>query len=160
MFCIAAAHGVFGIIHFHSLGNVNPIVSLLTSNTRFNSLASFPFQALGFGALLIFFLMAITSHDFWLHNLTPKVWKTLHMGVYVAYFLIVMHVMLGVIQYETNPVFIVILALGSATLITLHLIAGHQEVKKDNLKYNLRKEGFVMVCDINEIDEDLSLIHI
>src|SRR5678815_5388341 len=36
MFFIAAAHGVFGIIHFHSLGNVNPVVSLFTSNTRFN----------------------------------------------------------------------------------------------------------------------------
>ncbi len=154
MFCIAAVHGVFGIIHFHSLGNVNPIVSLLTSNTRFNSLSSFPFQALGFCALLIFFLMAITSHDFWLHNLTPKVWKTLHMGVYVAYFLIVMHVMLGVIQYETNPVFIIILALGSTTLIALHLIAGYKEVKKDNIQYNLSEEGFVLVCDVNDIEED------
>ncbi len=154
MFCIAAAHGVFGIIHFHSLGNVNPIVSLFTSNTRFGSLAAFPFQALGFFALIIFFLMAITSHDFWLHNLTPKVWKTLHMGVYVAYFLIVMHVMLGVIQYETNPVFIVIMALGSSTLITLHLIAGYNEVKKDNQKFDNSKEGFVVVCDVNDIEED------
>ena len=62
------------------------------------------------------------------------------MGVYLAYFLIVMHVMLGVIQYETNPVFIIILALGSATLITLHLIAGYKEVKKDNIKYNLPRK--------------------
>src|SRR5882672_6850347 len=62
MFFIAATHGVFAIMHFHSLGNVNPIVSLFTSNTRFGSLAAFPFQALGFFALIIFFLMAITSH--------------------------------------------------------------------------------------------------
>src|SRR5215213_1361381 len=47
MFLIAAVHGVFGIIQFHSLGNVNPIVSLFTSDTRFDSLADFPFQALG-----------------------------------------------------------------------------------------------------------------
>src|SRR5216110_1809434 len=52
MFFIAVVHGIFGIIHFHSLGNVNPIVSLFTSNTRFNSLADFPFQALGFFALI------------------------------------------------------------------------------------------------------------
>src|SRR5205085_11394221 len=39
MFLIAAVHGVFGIIHFHSLGNVNPLVSLFTSNTRFDSVA-------------------------------------------------------------------------------------------------------------------------
>src|SRR6185436_11145686 len=89
MFSIAAIHGVFGIIQFHTLGNVNPIVSLFTSNTRFDSLAGFPFQTLGFFALVIFFLMAITSHDFWLRNLSPKVWKTLHMFVYLAYFLII-----------------------------------------------------------------------
>ena len=62
--------------------------------------------------------------------------------------------MLGVIQYETNPVFIVILALGSSTLIVLHLIAGYKEVKKDTIKYDLPKEGFVMVCDVNDIEED------
>src|SRR5215470_20104610 len=154
MFFIAAIHGSFSIIQFHTLGNVNPIVSLFTSNTRFNSVSAFPFQALGFFALIIFFLMAITSHDFWLHNLSPKVWKTLHMFVYAAYFLVVMHVMLGVIQYETNPVFVIILFLGSGTLITLHLVAGFREIRKDNMRFNLQKEGFVMVCDINDIAED------
>ena len=164
MFFIASVHGVFSIMQFHTLGNVTPIVSLFTSNTRFGSVSAFPFQALGFFALLIFFLMAITSHDFWLHNLSPKVWKTLHMFVYVAYFLIVMHVMLGVIQYETNPVFVIILVVGSGTLITLHLIAGFREVKKDNIKFNVKHSssltgsnewnGFVMVCDLNEIEED------
>ena len=154
MFFIAAVHGLFSIIQFHTLGNVNPIVSVFTSNTRFNSVSAFPFQALGFFALVIFFLMAITSHDFWLHNLSPKVWKTLHMFVYLAYILVVMHVMLGVIQYETNPVFVIILFLGSGTLITLHLVAGFREVKKDNIKFQLQREGFVMVCDVNDIYED------
>jgi len=154
MFCIALVHGAFGIFQFHALGNVNPFVSLLTSNTHFGSIADFPFQALGFFALIIFMLMAVTSHDFWLHTLSPKVWKTLHMFVYLAYFLIVMHVMLGVIQYETNPVFIIIMVIGSATLITLHVIAGQREVKKDNIKYNLQKDGFLMVCNVNDIEED------
>ncbi len=154
MFCMAAVHGVFSIIHFHSLSDVNPVVSVFTSNTRFGSLAGFPFQSLGFLALIIFFLMAATSHDFWLHQLSPKVWKTLHMFVYLAYFLIVMHVLLGVIQYETNPVFVIILALGSGSLILLHLIAGRREVKKDIVKYRLQKEGFVLVCRIQEIEEN------
>ena len=47
-------------------------------------------------ALVILFLMAATSHDFWLHNLTAPVWKALHMGVYVAYALLVLHVLFGV----------------------------------------------------------------
>src|SRR5688572_19438427 len=72
MFCFAAVHSVFSLIQFHSLGNVNPFVSLFTSNTNFNSIGGFPFQALGFFALIILFLMAITSHDFWLHNLDFK----------------------------------------------------------------------------------------
>jgi nitrite reductase/ring-hydroxylating ferredoxin subunit/DMSO/TMAO reductase YedYZ heme-binding membrane subunit len=154
MFCIAAIHGSFSILQFHTLGNVNPLVSLFTSNTQFNSVSAFPFQALGFFALVIFFLMAITSHDFWLHNLSPKIWKTLHMFVYLAYFLVLMHVMLGVVQYETNPVFVIILFLGSGTLITLHLVAGFREVKKDKIRFDLQKEGFVMVCDVNDIAED------
>lgn len=154
MFCIAAVHGVFSILQFHSLGNVNPFVSLFISNTHYGSLYDFPFQALGFFALIIFMLMAVTSHDFWLKNLHPKVWKTLHMCVYLAYFLIVMHVSLGAIQYETNPVFVIILSAGTVILITLHLIAGTKEVKKDHLKYQLKQEGFYAVCSIDDIIED------
>ena len=153
MFCVAAVHGAFGIIQFHSLGNVNPFVSLFTSNTNFFSLSGFPFQALGFFALIIFFLMAITSHDFWLHNLSPKVWKTLHMFVYLAYFLIVMHVMLGVIQYETHPVFVLLVSVGALWLITLHIMAGRKEIKKDNEKFDVAREGFVAVCDVNDFEE-------
>src|SRR5260221_2050232 len=158
MFTIALVHGGFSILQFHSLGNTNPFVSLFTSNTQFNSVAQFPFQALGFLALVILFLMAITSHDFWLHNLSPKVWKTLHMFVYLAYFLIVLHVMLGVVQYETNPVFIVMLFAGAALLITLHLIAGTKEVKKDNGGFGLQKEGYSYVCNVNDIEESRAKI--
>lgn len=154
MFCIAAVHGVFSIFQFHSLGNVNPFVSLFISNTHYGSLYDFPFQALGFFALIIFTLMAVTSHDFWLKNLHPKVWKALHMCVYLAYFLIVMHVALGAIQYETNPVFVFILSAGTATLTTLHLIAGKKEVRKDHLKYQLKQEGFFEVCTVDDITEN------
>jgi sulfoxide reductase heme-binding subunit YedZ len=158
MFCIITVHAAFGILQFHSLGNVNPLLSLFTSNTHYGSVADFPFQALGFFAFIIFFLMAITSHDFWLHNLSPKVWKTLHMFVYPAYFLVVIHVMLGVIQYETNPVFIIIMLTGAITLIVLHLIAGLKEVKKDNIEYKLQQDGFAFVCIIDEIEESRAKI--
>lgn len=153
MFCIAAVHGIFSIIQFHSLGNVSPFVSLFTSNKNFTSLSAFPFQSLGFFALIIFFLMAATSHDFWLHNLSPKVWKTLHMFVYLAYALIVMHIMLGVIQYETHPVFVILVAVGFIWLATLHFIAGRKEVEKDHEKFAQAIEGFVKVCSVNDIEE-------
>jgi hypothetical protein len=151
MFSLSLIHGAFSIFQFHALGNVNPLVSLFTSNTNFGSLPSFPFQALGFFALIIFFLMAITSHDFWLHHLSPKVWKTLHMFVYLAYVLVIMHVMLGVIQYEKNPVFVVIIFAGAAGLITLHLLAAFKEKGIDQRQFALQEEGFVPVCQINEI---------
>lgn len=158
MFTMALVHGAFSIFHFHARGNINPIVSVFTSNTNFDSLPAFPFQSLGFIALIIFFLMAITSHDFWLHNLSPRIWKTLHMFVYLAYLLIVMHVMLGVIQYETNPVFVIILFTGSATLITLHLLSGAKERKIDRKKFSIQQEGFVYVCDVNDIENSRAKI--
>ncbi|MBL7744663.1 MAG: ferric reductase-like transmembrane domain-containing protein [Chitinophagaceae bacterium] len=158
MFTFALAHGGFSIFQFHALGNTNPFVSLFISNTNFNSFAAFPFQALGFFALLIFFLMAITSHDFWLHNLSPRVWKTLHMFVYLAYLLVVMHVMLGVIQYENNPVFVIIILAGAVTLITLHLLAGSKERKLDKRKFSLEQEGFMYVCPAEEIEDSRAKI--
>jgi methionine sulfoxide reductase heme-binding subunit len=158
MFTMALVHGSFSIFHFHAKGNINPIVSVFTSNTDYGSFASFPFQSLGFFALVIFFLMAITSHDFWLHNLSPRIWKTLHMFVYLAYLLIVMHVMLGVIQYETNPVFVIILFVGSITLVTLHLLSATKERKIDKMKFSLQQEGFVYVCEVNDIENSRAKI--
>lgn len=158
MFFIALVHGGFSIMQFHSLGNVNPFVSLFTSNTQFNSIAQFPFQALGFFALLILFLMAITSHDFWLHNLSPKIWKTLHMFVYLAYLLIIMHVMLGVIQYETNPVLVIMLFAGAVTLVSLHLITGRKEVRKDQQKFDNKQANFVYVCETGDIEDNRAKI--
>ncbi len=158
MFTLALMHGGFSILQFHSLSNTNPFLSLFTSNTNFNSIAAFPFQTLGFFALVIFLLMAITSHDFWLHNLSPKVWKTLHMFVYLAYLLVVLHVMLGVIQYEKNPVFVIIIFAGAVALTTLHILAGIKERKIDRMKLSLQQEGFVYVCDVKEIENSRAKI--
>ncbi|HEY0678171.1 MAG TPA: Rieske 2Fe-2S domain-containing protein [Chitinophagaceae bacterium] len=153
MCCIALVHGSFSLFQFHALSNTNPFVSLFTSNTSFNSLASFPFQALGFFALLIFILMAVTSHDFWLHTLSPRIWKSLHMFVYVAYFLVIMHVMLGVIQYETHPFLVILIGIGAFFLLLLHITAGLKEVRKDNIHFDKSLKGFVYVCEISDLQE-------
>jgi methionine sulfoxide reductase heme-binding subunit len=158
MFLLALVHGSFSIFQFHALSNVHPLVSLFVSNTNFDSLAAFPFQALGFFALLIFFVMAITSHDFWLHNLSPRVWKTLHMFVYLAYLLVVLHVMLGVIQYEKNPFFVSLVFVGAATLVTLHLLTAFREKKTDKQQFALKKDGFVYVCNAREIEDSRAKI--
>lgn len=158
MFSFALVHGAFSTFQFHALGNVHPLVSIFVSNTNYDSVVAFPFQALGFFALIIFFLMAITSHDFWLHTLSPKIWKALHMFVYLAYVLVVLHVMLGVIQYERNPFFVILLLVGSATLVALHLAAAFKERKIDKQQFALQNDGFVYVCNTGDIEESRAKI--
>ncbi|NET31721.1 MAG: Rieske 2Fe-2S domain-containing protein [Cyanothece sp. SIO1E1] len=155
MFFIALIHGVFSIIQFHALGDVNPIVSVFVSNQNYQAISEFPFQILGFLALVILFLMAATSHDFWLKNLSPKVWKSLHMGVYLAYAMLIAHVALGALQYESQPVYWVILFTGFATISGLHLVAGFKESKRlKNERDTLKESGFVKVGPVKEIPEN------
>ena len=149
MFVLGLAHGAFSLIQFHALGNLNPLVSLFVSNTRYGSLADFPFQSLGFFALLILFLMAATSHDFWLHNLTAPVWKRLHMLVYVAYGLLIAHVTLGALQSETSPLLAALLGIGLTVVTSLHLAAASVERTKDR---------YVAACNIADIPEKRACI--
>ncbi len=157
MFIAALIHGGFSIFQFHALGDVNPIYSVFTSNMDYASLTNFPFQVLGFLALLILFVMASTSHDFFLGNLSAKVWKRLHMLVYVAYALIIAHVFLGAFQQETSVFTIGILVIGFVIVVSLHLITAFKEGKIDAAKAE-EKEGWLKVCDISEIEEDRAKI--
>lgn len=153
MFHCALAHGLFALVQFHALGDRNPLVSLLVSNIRFDSVAHFPFQQLGLAALVILFLMAATSHDFWLANLTAPVWKALHLGVYVAYGLVVAHVALGVLQDERSPLLASLLGLGVATIAGLHLLAAARERRIDRALAAAGADGFVPVGRVEEIAE-------
>lgn len=153
MFVVALAHGTLSIIQFHSQGNVHPLVSVLISNTQYTSLSRFPFQPLGLIALLLLFLMAATSHDFWLANLTPPVWKALHTLVYVAYALVVGHVLFGVLQAETSVVYSILLGLGIAWILSLHLLAAKKECAIDLQKFDAAADGYVDVCSVNDIPE-------
>lgn len=159
MFLMALLHGGFSIFQFHALGELNPLLSVLVGNTRYASLTNFPFQPLGLAALLILFLMAATSHDFWLANLTAPVWKRLHMLVYLAYGLIVAHVVLGVLQAETNPILAGAMGLGMVAVFGLHLSAGRREVKADQPKTAAdSKNGYVDVCGVDEIKENCAKV--
>ena len=133
---VALTHGVIAVFWYHGFGVVNPIVSVFTSNANYlptsgaswrGWLAGFPFQPLGVFALVILLLMAATSHDFWLKNLSPRTWKNLHMLVYVAYGLLVMHVTLGFLQDHVNPIYATLLLISVLSLIMLHVAAGIRE---------------------------------
>lgn len=126
-FLVGALHAVLSVVWYHGFGAVAAPVSVLTGNTHFDSWALFPFELFGVLGLVILFLMAATSHDFWLKNLTPRVWKTLHMLVYVAYAALVLHVSLGVLQRESSAVPTILIGLGAAGLTVLHLAAAVRE---------------------------------
>lgn len=149
LFALGAAHGGFSLVQYHALGDLNPLLSLLVANPRWDSVPHFPFQQLGAGALFILFLMAATSHDFWLNTLGAPAWKRLHMGVYLAWALLVMHVALGVLQAETSPLYALALGAGVAWVLGLHLWAARREAPGDVDA----PEGWVDVCAPDEIPE-------
>jgi methionine sulfoxide reductase heme-binding subunit len=151
MFMVALVHGVFSLIQFHAFGDVNPLVSLFVSNTRFGSAADFPFQSLGFFALIILFIMAATSHDFWLHNLSPVVWKRLHMSVYAAYLLLIAHVVLGALQSETSILWVGMLGLGMLIVCGLHLASGYKEHRKDQAEHVVKQ--LFDACSFEDVRE-------
>lgn len=146
---LASAHGVFALVQFHASGNENLLVSALTTSNGWTSAAGFPFQVPGLVALLILLAMAATSHDFWLRTLTPPVWKTLHMLVYVAYAGLVTHVAFGVLQSEVPTWAGVIVGAGVSWLAAVHTAAACVEARKDR---GLRGE-WLDVCDVEDIPE-------
>ena len=153
-FIVALVHGVFALVQFHALGDVHPLVSVLVTSSDYLSLTSFPFQQLGLVALLILFLMAATSHDFWLRSLSPPVWKTLHMLVYVAYALVIAHIALGALQAERSALLVLTLCAGMAGVLSLHVAAAIREVRRDVDLARASAAGFVDVCAADEIVEN------
>jgi nitrite reductase/ring-hydroxylating ferredoxin subunit/DMSO/TMAO reductase YedYZ heme-binding membrane subunit len=153
MFTLGLAHAVFSVIQFHAAGDLNPLVSALTGTWSVPPLDRFPFELLGFGALLILFLMAATSHDYWLATLTPPIWKALHQLVYFAYGLIVLHVALGALREERQPGLALLAGLGLVAVFGLQLVSGLRERAGDREVGGSRSDGFIEVCGVEEIPE-------
>lgn len=168
-FLVGLAHAAIAIGFYHGFSNVNPLVSLLSSNRNFTQVAAFPFEILGLAALVILFLMAATSHDFWLRNLGASKWKRLHMLVYVAYALLVLHVALGILQAQRSAWLAALLFAAVATVIFLHLVSGFRETCRDRAvtlgaaphmpqpgaavpqTTEVDSAGWLDVCGVNEI---------
>lgn len=137
-FVLALGHGVVATGYYHGFGVDNPLVSLLSSGTWLGwgggaaGVRGFPFELLGVVALLVLFLMAATSHDFWLKNLSPRVWKGLHMLVYGAYALLIGHVALGALQADRGVAGPALVGAGLALVTVLHVAAAVREVRRDD----------------------------
>jgi nitrite reductase/ring-hydroxylating ferredoxin subunit/DMSO/TMAO reductase YedYZ heme-binding membrane subunit len=159
MMCfLGLIHATLVILTYHAGGDINPILGIFVSTPLTGPFAGVPFQPFGFFALVILVLMAATSHDFWLANLSAPVWKSLHMLVYAAYGLLVLHVTFGILQSEVSPVYVVAVALGFLTVLGLHVTAGLREIPADRdaakrASVSDPPDGFIHVCSVNEIPE-------
>lgn len=131
MFLLATIHVVLVLLQFHAEGNVNPLVSLLSTGTSRKAGSLIPFEFPGILAWLVLLLMAVTSHDFWLAHLTPPVWKALHMLVYPAYTLLGLHIALGTLQQERHPFYALVLISAVAGVLALQAAAGWREKRRD-----------------------------
>ncbi|HEY1504044.1 MAG TPA: Rieske 2Fe-2S domain-containing protein [Stellaceae bacterium] len=127
MFATGAIHASLIVDWFWSRGKIGDLGHEITDWPKYRLFVGFPFETLGITALTILFLMAITSHDFWLRVLSPPFWKALHMAVYLAYGLLVLHIALGVMQNERSPLIPALLGGAFLWVGTLHLIAGRRE---------------------------------
>ena len=102
-------------------------------------------------------MLKATSHDFFLANLSAVTWKRLHMMVYVAYVLILLHVFLGAFQQETSLFTIIVLGLGFVLVVLLHLLSARQELRADKIQ-SVETEGWFRVCEVDEIEDDRAKI--
>ena len=159
MCLLGLVHAALVIITYHAGGDTNPILSIFRGSPITASISGVPFQPFGFFALVILLLMAATSHDFWLANLSAPVWKSLHMLVYIAFGLLVLHVTFGVLQAEVNPVYAVATGVGLVLVLGLHLAAAFKEAPTDRgHDVDAADTGFVDACAIADIPESRARI--
>ncbi len=149
-FFVCLLHAFIAIGFYGGFGVQNPLIALLGGYGS-ETLTGIPFELFGFGALAIFFLMASTSHDFFTRNLTPRWWKLLHSLVYVAYALIVAHVVFGVLQTEKSLLLPTLIGVGVMGLTALHLAAGVRENSRSPAQG--AADGWVEVGPASEIPE-------
>ena len=130
-FFVATAHVAFVIYWFRATDALAGLAIELANWADYGKFIGFPYEALGIAAFAIVLVMAATSHDFWLSFLTPKVWKTLHLALYAAYGLVMMHVALGGLQLDRTLFLPLILVGGFGTVSVLHVLAARFERAHD-----------------------------
>ncbi len=155
MFGVALLHALIATGYYGAFGVDFPLRAVLAHGS-IRSVAGFPFEWLGLGALLILALMASTSHDFWLANLSPKVWKSLHMLVYGAYALLILHVLLGPLRSEPASSYRWLLLAGVGVTAALHTITGWRELTRDSrgaMSDPADRDDWIPVARVGEIPD-------
>lgn len=154
-FAVATLHVWFLLDWYLTLHALPNLAGELTRWPDYGHFIGFPFKALGIAAFVVLFLMAATSHDFWLALLTPRLWKALHMALYVAYGVVAMHVALGIMQDERTLVIPAMLFGGFGAVAGLHLVAGFRE--RDRVAA-VGREGWIKVGPPQAIPDQAAVI--
>lgn len=155
-FAVAAFHFALALLWYHGSGPLNPFVSLLVSSPLYDSVPGFPFEVFGLGALAILLVLAATSHDYWLNNLSAPVWKALHMLVYVAFALVVLHVAWGAVMTAKSSAYVAATGSALAFVAGLHIAAGFREVSRDG---GMKERGeWIDVCAPSDIADKRAVI--
>jgi len=156
-FIVAALHAWFMIEWYQAKGELPNLLVELTAWSDYARFIGFPFKVIGLAALVLLFLLAATSHDFWLAFLTPPVWKWLHMSLYAAYALVGMHVALGIMQYDYNRLIPLMLIASFAAVSGLHLVAGWRERAADGGR-PVGRDGWIAVGAPEAIPDQRAVI--
>lgn len=149
---VALVHFGYILDWYYAFSPTPKLNGLLGANTSYTQLIGFPFETLGIFALLVLIVMAVTSHDFWLKFLTPRLWKKLHMLLYFAYAAVIGHVALGALQDQSNATFAIVTVLCGASVSILHLLAARTE------RGEQAAGEWVPLCDPAEIEEGFARI--
>lgn len=159
---IAAVHANYVLGWYFNFSPTDKYVALLSSNTSYGQLIGFPFELFGILALVILFVLAATSHDFWLAFLGAPIWKALHMLIYAAYAFVVLHVALGALQGPGDPVFTAMVTASVVLVSSLHFVTGRREAGRDRSEptagASLQEAGWVVAGTLDDIDDDCAKV--
>ncbi|MET3892954.1 nitrite reductase/ring-hydroxylating ferredoxin subunit/DMSO/TMAO reductase YedYZ heme-binding membrane subunit [Bosea sp. OAE506] len=154
---VAASHAMAVIDWYFAYSPLSPWVALLATDTASGELRGLPFIPFGVLAFLILLVLAATSHDFWLAFLGPPVWKAIHMSLYGAYGLVVLHIAFGVLQDARNAGLPLLVFGGAGALIALHLAAAWRERRRDQ-PMAVKAEGWVAAGLIRDVPSGRGLV--
>jgi nitrite reductase/ring-hydroxylating ferredoxin subunit/DMSO/TMAO reductase YedYZ heme-binding membrane subunit len=124
---VATAHAQAVLGWYFNYSPTDPYVAMLGADTGSGHWQGLPFIPFGIFSLVLLWVLAATSHDFWLNFLTPPVWKALHLGIYAAYASLVLHLALGALQDDRNPTLPMLAAFSVAAVCGLHLAAASRD---------------------------------
>lgn len=156
-FLVGLLHGFLSLGYYGGFGVHNPIVAVFGDGAS-GPLFGLPFEAWGVFGLLVMFVLAATSHDFWLKNLGPRLWKGLHMLIYPAYLSLVLHVGLGAVRAEATPWLGVAVMAGVALVAGLHLAAGFRQRSLEGAQQETPRRGWLRVGPPQSIPDDRARI--